>query len=115
MVTKDGLPVLLDFGLARAELEESAVMTRADEVFGTPAYPVPRAGEQRARRRPAHRRVLAGRVLQESLTLERPTSSDSSGSSSHALRAHIHVVLAPLASQPAQDLIVVLETATEGT
>ena len=43
MVTREGQPVLLDFGLARAEEEEGQSLTRTGDVFGTPGYMAPRA------------------------------------------------------------------------
>ena len=40
MLTTDGSPVLLDFGLAYDEDDHGAI-TRTGEVFGTPAYMAP--------------------------------------------------------------------------
>ncbi len=113
MVTKEGLPVILDFGLARGEFEDSAVLTRADEVFGTPAYLSP---EQARSGRDVDRRTdvfSLGVVLRECLTLQRPTSGDSTGSSPHATGTNPVPSLRRTHPALPEDLPVVLETATE--
>ncbi|MBL8858346.1 MAG: protein kinase [Planctomycetes bacterium] len=113
MVSKDGLPVVLDFGLARGEFDEQATLTRVDEVFGTPAYLSP---EQSVSGRDVDRRTdvySLGVVLYECLTLTRPFHADSSTELTQAIRA------APVPSlrraNPAlpHDLEVVIETAME--
>ncbi len=113
MVTKDGLPVILDFGLARGEFEDSAVLTRADEVFGTPAYLSP---EQARSGRDVDRRTdvfSLGIVLFECLTLIRPKSSDSTGSSARLLGADSTPSLKRTHPSLPEELGVILETATE--
>ncbi|MDA1266534.1 MAG: serine/threonine-protein kinase, partial [Planctomycetota bacterium] len=71
-VTPDGAPVLLDFGLARDADDESAVITRSGEVFGTPAYMSPE--QLRGARHGLDRRTdvySLGASLYEALTGER--------------------------------------------
>jgi serine/threonine protein kinase/formylglycine-generating enzyme required for sulfatase activity len=46
MVTDDLEPVILDFGLARDETDETAELSIAGEVFGTPAYMSPEQLEE---------------------------------------------------------------------
>ncbi|MEZ5988045.1 MAG: protein kinase [Planctomycetota bacterium] len=72
MVTPEGEPVWLDFGLARDETGTEAPLTLTGEVFGTPAYMAPEqwAGEGRVDRR-ADLWSL-GVILYEGLTLHRP-------------------------------------------
>ena len=73
MIGSDGEPVVLDFGLARADDEAFATLTRTGDLFGTPAYMSP---EQIA----AHRIVLDRRTdiwslgvsLYECLSFRRP-------------------------------------------
>ncbi|MCK5941292.1 MAG: tetratricopeptide repeat protein, partial [Planctomycetes bacterium] len=76
MVTPDGEPVVLDFGLARDFDEAGPTLTRSDDVFGTPAYMSPeqlRPGRHRVDRRSD---VYAlGVTLFECLTLRRPYSA----------------------------------------
>ncbi len=41
MISRDGRPVILDFGLARADDHESQGLTRTGDLLGTPAYMAP--------------------------------------------------------------------------
>ncbi|MCA9319315.1 MAG: serine/threonine protein kinase, partial [Planctomycetes bacterium] len=78
MVTKDGEPVVLDFGLASADADGQPTVTRSGELMGTPAYMSP---EQIA----AHRIRLdrrtdiwsLGVTLYECLTCRRPFEAPS--------------------------------------
>jgi WD40 repeat protein len=77
MVTRDGEPMLLDFGLARAGGEESQVLTRTGDLMGTPAYIPP---EQLTGRAPIDRRAdvyALGVTLYQCLTLELPFEASS--------------------------------------
>jgi len=113
MVSTDGSPVLLDFGLARGGDDESVALTRSDEVFGTPAYISP---EQLDSGRHVDRRTdvySLGVVLYECLTLKRPFQGDSNVALAEAIR---FAPIPPLRrANPAlpTDLEVVLETALE--
>jgi serine/threonine protein kinase/formylglycine-generating enzyme required for sulfatase activity len=73
IVTPEGHPVILDFGLARDEgSEDLDTLTRTDDVFGTPAYMSP---EQISRARSVDRRAdvwALGVTLYECLARERP-------------------------------------------
>ncbi len=73
MVTPEGAPVLLDFGLAQVHDETSPTLTRTGEVFGTPAYMPPEqfAAEPEGVDRSADVYSL-GVVLYECSTLRRP-------------------------------------------
>jgi len=113
MVSSDGAPVVLDFGLAHDGGDESAQLTRSDEVFGTPAYISP---EQLESGRNVDRRTdvySLGVVLYECLTLTRPFQGDSSASLAEAIRRA--PMPAPRRANPTlpADLVVVLETALE--
>jgi len=113
MVSTDGSPVILDFGLARDDGEESANLTRSDEVFGTPAYISP---EQLESGRHVDRRTdvySLGVVLYEALTLVRPFQGDSNAALAESIR---HTPMPPpRKANPSlsADLAVVLETALE--
>ncbi|MCY2959238.1 MAG: protein kinase [Planctomycetota bacterium] len=113
MVSTDGAPVVLDFGLARDDGEDSAQLTRSDEVFGTPAYISP---EQLESGRNVDRRTdvySLGVVLYECLTLVRPFQGDSNAALGEAIR---HAPMPPprkLNPNLPPDLVVVLETALE--
>jgi serine/threonine protein kinase/WD40 repeat protein len=73
IVTPDGKPVVLDFGLAREVGTESAQLTESGEIFGTPAYMSPEqlrgASDELDRRTDVY---SLGVALYESLTLVRP-------------------------------------------
>jgi WD40 repeat protein/serine/threonine protein kinase len=73
MVTREGEPVILDFGLARAEEGGATALTLSGEMMGTPAYMSP---EQIAAEKVAIDRrtdvYSLGVTLYELLTLKRP-------------------------------------------
>src|SRR5262249_21651834 len=72
MVTHDGQPVLLDFGIAREESPGAVTLTATGDLSGTPAY---LAAEQLETRGGVDRRAdvyALGAVLYESLTLRQP-------------------------------------------
>jgi WD40 repeat protein len=73
MVTPEGEPVLLDFGLARDESSDASSLTRTGEVFGSPGYMSPEQIEPRAGDVDERTDVYSlGIVLYECLTLRRP-------------------------------------------
>ncbi|MBK7875990.1 MAG: protein kinase [Planctomycetes bacterium] len=113
MVSTDGAPVILDFGLARGDEDESAHLTRSDEIFGTPAYISPEqleSGKNVDRRTDVY---SLGVVLYECLTLERPFQGDTGAALADAIRRS--PMPSPLRANPSlsSDLVVVLETALE--
>src|SRR5262249_27415961 len=73
MITPDGQPVILDFGLAQVEDGESVGLTSTGDAFGTPAYMSPEQvgapGQKPDRRTDVY---SLGVALYEALTLERP-------------------------------------------
>lgn len=73
MVTPEGEPVLLDFGLAREEASEGETLTRSGKVMGTPAYMAPEQCSGETRTIDQRTDVFAlGATLYELLTLRRP-------------------------------------------
>lgn len=79
IIGRDGLPVLVDFGLAGVLDRSLATITRTGEVFGTPAYMAPeQLGVSGVTA--DHRADLysLGVVLYECLTLHRPFEADTS-------------------------------------
>jgi len=74
MVTDEGEPVLLDFGLARVESEEQQDLTLSGDLLGTPAYMSPEQISPKRDTRPDHRTDIYGLgvTLYECLTLRQP-------------------------------------------
>jgi serine/threonine protein kinase/predicted Zn-dependent protease len=73
MVSPDGTPVVLDFGLAGDATHDEPTLTRTGDVFGTPAYMSPE--QIRGDKRHVDRRVdvyALGVTLYECVTLKRP-------------------------------------------
>ncbi len=73
MVTPDGHPVLLDFGLARDLGDEGKALTQSGQIIGTPLYLAPE--QISAARGSVDRRTdvyALGVILFECLTLQRP-------------------------------------------
>ena len=72
-----GVPVIVDFGLARLGGEEQSILTQTGEVFGTPAYMPPEllrgSGEEHG---PSLDLYSLGVTLFECLTLKRPFDSE---------------------------------------
>ncbi|MBK7643211.1 MAG: protein kinase [Planctomycetes bacterium] len=115
MVTPQGQPVLLDFGLAREQLSPDVTeLTQPGDVFGTPAYMAPEQLEMASSELDRRCDVYAlGAALYETLTLHRPFEAQS--------RAELYLAIArkplpdPRRHNPAlsTDVAVVLQTALE--
>ncbi len=115
IVTPDGKPVILDFGLARDETSDVGSITESGEVFGTPAYMSPEqlGGPSDALDRRTDVYSL-GVALYEALTLKRPFDK---GNNKAALYQAIQGEAAEdprtLNDALSLDVKVVLETAME--
>jgi WD40 repeat protein/serine/threonine protein kinase len=114
MVTPEGDPVILDFGLARDEDSDLQTITHSGDLLGTPAYMSPE--QLLAQRIPLDRRTdvySLGVTLYERLTLRRPFDAPTR----EGLYQKILTGNAPdprrLNSHIPRDLKVVLETALE--
>ena len=112
MVTPDGNPIILDFGLAADLALDAPALTRTGDVFGTPAYMPPEqlSGQRTDRRADV---FALGVTLYEALTLHRPFNAPTR----HALYEAIRESSPPHPRRynpeiPA-DTAVVLETAME--
>jgi WD40 repeat protein/serine/threonine protein kinase len=114
MVTPEGDPVILDFGLARDVDSELQTITHSGDLVGTPAYMSPE--QLLAQRIPLDRRTdiySLGVTLYERLTLQRPFDAPTrdglyqkilTGNAPDPRRLNSHIP---------RDLKVVLETALE--
>lgn len=112
MVTPDGHPVVLDFGLA-ADLEADAPqLTQTGDVFGTPAYMPPEqiAGKRLDRRADVY---ALGVTLYEALTLRRPFEAPTRHALYEAIRTTAPTDPRALNPDIPADTRVVLETAME--
>ena len=114
MVTPDGDPVLLDFGLARDELADEHTLTHSGDLLGTPAYMSPE--QLTAHRIPLDRRTdiySLGATLYECLTLERPFTALTRAELYHQILHADPSAAGSLNRQIPRDLQVVIETAME--
>jgi serine/threonine-protein kinase len=112
MVTPEGLPVLLDFGLARSDEPGEALLTRTGETTGTPAYLAPEMIAGELARPDARCDVYSlGVMLFECLALERPFQGPTQVALYRAVLAGAPARL-PRARAP-RDLAVVTATALE--
>jgi len=79
-----GDPVILDFGLARADEGEFQTLTRTGDVFGTPAYMSPEQVLGEARRIDRRSDIYSlGATLYECLTARRPFEAPTQASTSY--------------------------------
>ena len=86
MVTPEGHPVILDFGLAREDSEQVTALTTTGAVMGTPAYMSPEQLAPRETNIDRRTDVYSlGATLYESLTLERPFGGRSGKALFHAI------------------------------
>ncbi len=113
MVTPDGSPVILDFGLARDD-EDGHSLTQTGDLFGTPAYMSPE--QLLAQRVPLDRRTDVWSLavsLYEGLTLQRPFDGKARDAIYQAILTHPMPDPRKLNRGISADLKVVLETALE--
>ncbi len=114
MMTPDGEPVILDFGLAGGSEADLPTLSRTGDLFGTPAYLAPELLRSIQARPDARTDVYAiGVCLYEALALQRPFCGTSLaalyqeilGGDAPQVRTHNAAVDA--------DLAVIVETATD--
>jgi serine/threonine protein kinase/formylglycine-generating enzyme required for sulfatase activity len=114
MLDASGQPVILDFGLARADDAELATLTQTGDVFGTPAYMSP---EQLMGGKIAldHRTDIysLAAALFESLTLRRPFEAATREALYQAILSQEAPDARSLNSRIPGDLAVVLHTALD--
>jgi serine/threonine protein kinase/formylglycine-generating enzyme required for sulfatase activity/tetratricopeptide (TPR) repeat protein len=112
MITPEGEPVILDFGLARIEEGEGPSLTRSTDLFGTPAYMSPEQilGEKDKIGRSTDIYAL-GASLMECLTLNPPFESPTREGLYRAILAEEPPDPRGRNSKVPKDLKVVLETA----
>ena len=113
IVRPDGSPVILDFGLARADGLDRMAVTQTGDVFGTPAYMSP---EQLAGSALLDRRTdvySLGVTLFECLTLQRPFDGETRAQLYHAILHEEPTNAKRLNPALPNDLLVVLQTAIE--
>jgi formylglycine-generating enzyme required for sulfatase activity len=114
MVTPDGQPVLLDFGLARDVSGEAHVLTQSGQILGTPAYLAPEqiVSTRGAIDRRTDVRAL-GVTLFECLTLRRPFEGASWDKLFHAILHGDPPNLHTINARIPRDLCTVVEVALE--
>jgi tetratricopeptide (TPR) repeat protein len=112
MVTPEGRPVVLDFGLARALEEEGPTMTRTGDFFGTPPYMAPELldGSSVTPERSADIWSV-GVALFECVFLRRPFDAPTRDALCRAILEHEPAVATRLARVIHPDLAAILETA----
>jgi WD40 repeat protein/serine/threonine protein kinase len=114
MVTPEGKPVLLDFGLARDQSGAAPALTQSGQIFGSPGYMSP---EQISRKPSAIDRrtdvYSLGVVLYECLTLRRPFEDPTRDGLFRAILSENPPDPRRLNAGIDRELAVVLETALE--
>jgi serine/threonine protein kinase/Flp pilus assembly protein TadD len=114
IVTPDGSPVLLDFGLAFDEDSDVRALTRTGDMAGTPAYLAPESVSGELRRPDVQSDVYAlGVTLYECLTLRRPFDGPTPAALYHAIASETPRDVRALNPAVSRDLAVVAATAME--
>jgi serine/threonine protein kinase len=114
MITKQGEPVILDFGLAHADDSAAPGMTRTGDVFGTPAYMAPEQISGHSGRVDRRADVYSvGVAMFEALTLKRPFEAPTREALYQAILTEPPPDPRPLNPAISRDLKVLLETALE--
>jgi tetratricopeptide (TPR) repeat protein len=114
IVTRDGAPVLVDFGVAFESDSDAPGLTRTGEFAGTPAYLAPEliAGE-RARADERCDVYALGVTLYECLTLRQPFAAPTRDSLYRAVLAGESLDVRSLNGDVPRDLAVIVATAIE--
>ena len=114
MITPDGDPVLLDFGLARESDGDQPTLTQTGDIFGTPAYMAPE--QLLAQRMQVDRRAdvwALGVTLFECLCLKRPFEAPTRDGLYQQILHRDPPDLRKLNKSIPKDLAVIVQTATE--
>jgi len=114
IVTPDGQPVLVDFGLAITEESDGHSLTRTGETPGTPAYLAPEIVDGELARPDAQSDVYAlGVTLYECLSLRRPFDAPTPLALYRAIGSGVAPELHRVNKSVPRDLAVVVATAME--
>ena len=114
MITPEGDPVLLDFGLARESDGDQPALTQTGDIFGTPAYMAPE--QLLAQRMQVDRRAdvwALGVTLFECLCLKRPFEAPTRDGLYQQILHKDPPDLRKLNKSIPKDLAVIVQTATE--
>jgi len=114
MITTEGDPVLLDFGLARDETSNAPTLTQTGQLMGTPAYMAPE--QIAAKRIVVDRRAdvySLGVTLYECLTLKQPFKAPTRESLYHAIMTKEAPDPRRLNPAVSRDLLAIVQTALE--
>jgi WD40 repeat protein/serine/threonine protein kinase len=113
VVTPQGEPVILDFGLAQLEEGANPGLTRTGEIWGTPVYLSPEQLTPKAKIDARTDVWSLGVTLYECLTLRRPFDGATNNQIFHAIQEKEPVDPCALNRALPADVRVVLETALE--
>lgn len=114
IVAADGMPVLVDFGLAIQAEAEGEALTRTGETAGTPAYLAPELLNGECARHDAQSDVYAlGVTLYECLALRRPFEGPTPAALYRAIVASSPTAVSRWNRAVPRDLAVVVATAIE--
>jgi tetratricopeptide (TPR) repeat protein/predicted Ser/Thr protein kinase len=116
MLTREGDPVVLDFGLARdgEERDEIQTLTRSGETFGTPAYMSPEQIDGRGTRPDRRTDVWSlGATLYELLAGRRPFDAPTRDGLYRAILTEEPIDVRRLAPAVSRDLAAIVETALQ--
>jgi formylglycine-generating enzyme required for sulfatase activity len=114
MLTSDGRPVILDFGLAQMEEDDGPTLTQSGDLFGTPAYMSPEQLTRHSIRLDRRTDVYSlGVTLYKCLTLADAFTAPTRQSLYHTILTKDAVDPRRLNPAIPPDLVVVLETAME--
>lgn len=111
MVTPDGEPVILDFGLSKDHSGETPTLTESGDVFGTPNYMSPeQVSGDRHSIGPSTDIYALGVILFEAVALTRPFQRSSSAATLEAVRTEMPDRLSRLLPSLPEEVSVVVES-----